>query len=58
MSFLQILSEIHEKLVVQQMTEFIEKQLIYYKCQSGYRKNHSYTFNETLRRYQNIHEQD
>ena len=40
-SILPILSKIYEKLVLQQMTKFIEKQLIYYKHQSGYRKNHS-----------------
>ena len=42
-SILPILSKIYEKLVLQQMTEFIEKQLIYHKHQSGYRKNHSTT---------------
>ena len=42
-SVLPILSKIYEKLVLQQMTEFIEKQLIYHKHQSGYRKNHSTT---------------
>ena len=39
----QILSKIYEKLVLQQMTEFIEKQAIYHKHQSGYRNNHSTT---------------
>ena len=34
-SILLILSKIYEKLVLQQMTEFIEKQLIYDKHQSG-----------------------
>ena len=38
-----ILSKIYERLVLQQMTEFIEKQLIYHKHQSRYRKNHSTT---------------
>ena len=42
-SILPILSKIYEKLVLQQMTEFIEKQLIYHKHQSGYRKNRSTT---------------
>ena len=40
---LPIISKIYEKLILQQMTEFIEKQLIYHKYQSGYRKNHSAT---------------
>ena len=34
-SILSILSKIYEKLVLQQMIEFIEKQLIYHKHQSG-----------------------
>ena len=38
-SVLPIISEICEKLVLQQMTEFIEKKLIYHTHQSGYRKN-------------------
>ena len=42
-SILPILSKVYEKLVLQQMTEFIKKQLIYHKHQSGYRKNHSTT---------------
>ena len=40
---LPIIFRIYEKLILQQMTEFIEKQLIYHKYQSGYRKNHSAT---------------
>ena len=40
---LRIISKIYKKLILQQMTEFIEKQLIYHKYQSGYRKNHSAT---------------
>ena len=40
-SILQILSKICKKLVLQQMTEFIEKRLIYSNHQSGYSKNHS-----------------
>ena len=40
---LPIISKIYKKLILQQMTEFIEKQLIYHKYQSGYRKNHSAT---------------
>ena len=42
-SILPILSKTYEKLVLQQMTEFIKKRLIYHKHQSRYRKNHSTT---------------
>ena len=40
-SILPILSKINETLVLQQMTEFIEKKIIYHKYQSIYRKNNS-----------------
>ena len=38
---LSILSKIYEKVVLEQITNFTEKKLIYYLYQSGYRKNHS-----------------
>ena len=40
-STLPILSKIYERVVLQQITNFIEKKLIYHHDQSGYRKNHS-----------------
>ena len=46
-------SKIYEKLVLQQVTEFIEKQLIYHKFQPGYRKNHS-TTTLSMKLYSNI----
>ena len=50
-SILPKLSKIYERLVLQEMTEFIEKRLIYCKHQSEYIKKSlkNYTFNETLR---------
>ena len=38
---LLILSKIYERVVVERITNFIEKKLIYHHYQSGYRKNHS-----------------
>ena len=40
-SILPILSKIYERVVLEQITNFIEKKLIYHHYQSGYRKNHS-----------------
>ena len=40
-SILPILSKIYERVVLQQITNIIEKKLIYHHYQSGYRKNHS-----------------
>ena len=40
-SILPILSKIYERVVLEQITNFIEKKLIYHHSQSGYRKNHS-----------------
>ena len=40
-SILPILSKVHEKQVLHQITDFIETQQVYNKHQSGYRKNHS-----------------
>ena len=40
-SFLPMLSKIYERVVLEQMTNIIEKKLIYHHYQSGYRKNHS-----------------
>ena len=40
-SILPILSKIYERVVLEQITNFIEKNLIYHHYQSGYRKNHS-----------------
>ena len=36
-----ILSKIYKRVVLEQITNFIEKKLIYHHFQSGYRKNHS-----------------
>ena len=41
MSLLPILSKFYEKIILQQMTLYIEKVIIYHHYQSGYRKNHS-----------------
>ena len=40
-SILSILSKIYEIVVLEQITNFIEKNLIYHHYQSGYRKNYS-----------------
>ena len=40
-SILPILSEIYERFYLEQITNFIEKKLIYHHYQSGYCKNHS-----------------
>ena len=40
-SILPILSKVYERVVLEQITNFIEKKLIYHHRQSGYRKNHS-----------------
>ena len=40
-SILLILSKFYERVVLEQITNFIEKKLIYHHSQSGYRKNHS-----------------
>ena len=40
-SILPILSKVYERVVLGQITSFIEKKLIYYHDQSGYHKNHS-----------------
>ena len=40
-SILPILSEIYERFNLEQITNFIEKKLIYHHYQSGYWKNHS-----------------
>ena len=42
-SILPILSKADERVVLEQITDFIEKKLIYHHYQSGYRKNHSTT---------------
>ena len=40
-SILPILSKIYERVVLEQITNIIERKLIYRHYQSGYRKNHS-----------------
>ena len=40
-SVLPILSKIYERVVLEQITNIIEKKLIYHHYQSDYRKNHS-----------------
>ena len=40
-SILPILSKIYERVVLEQITNFIEKKLIYHHYQPGYRKDHS-----------------
>ena len=40
-SILPVLSKVHEKLVLQQLTVFIERESIYHQYQSDYRKNQS-----------------
>ena len=40
-SILPTLSKIYERVVLEQITKFIEKNLIYHHYQSGYCKNHS-----------------
>ena len=40
-SILPILSKIYKRVVLEQITNFIEKKLIYHHYQSSYRKNHS-----------------
>ena len=40
-SILPVLSKVHEKLVLQQLTIFIERESVYHHYQSDYRKNHS-----------------
>ena len=42
-SILPILSKADERVVLEQITDFIEKKLIYHHYQSRYRKNHSTT---------------
>lgn len=42
-SILPILSKVHEKQVLRQITDFIETHQVYKKHQSGYRKSHSIT---------------
>ena len=39
-SFLPILLKIYERVALEEITNFIEKKLIYHHYQSGYRKNH------------------
>ena len=39
-SILPILSKIYERVVLEQITNFIEKKLIYHHYQFGYRKNY------------------
>ena len=40
-SILSVLSKIYEKIVLQQLVVFIERESVYHQHQSGYRKNHS-----------------
>ena len=40
-SILPVLSKVHEKLVLQQLAVFIERESVYHQYQSGYRNNHS-----------------
>ena len=40
-SILPLLSKVYEKLVLQQLAVFIERESVYHQYQSGYRKNHS-----------------
>jgi len=40
-SVLPVLSKVYEKVILQQMTKFIENELVYHTYQSGFRKNHS-----------------
>ena len=40
-SILPILSKIYERVALEEITNFIEKKLIYHHYQSGYHKNHS-----------------
>ena len=40
-SILPIFSKIYERVALEEITNFIEKKLIYHHYQSGYRKNHS-----------------
>ena len=40
-SIIPILSKIYERVVLEQITNFIEKNPIYHHYQSGYRKNHA-----------------
>ena len=40
-SILPVLSKVYEKLVLQQLAVFIERESVYDQYQSGYRKNHS-----------------
>ena len=40
-SILPVLSKVYEKLVLQQLAVFIERESVYHQYQSGYRKNHS-----------------
>ena len=41
-SILPILSKLYERVVLEQITNFIEKKLIYHHHQSGYPKNRSF----------------
>ena len=40
-SILPVLSKVFEKLVLQQLAVFIERESVYHQYQSGYRNNHS-----------------
>ena len=40
-SILPVLSKVYEKLVLQQLAVFIERESVYHQYQSGYRNNHS-----------------
>ena len=40
-SILPVLSKVYEKLVLQQLAVFIERESVYHQYQLGYRKNHS-----------------
>ena len=40
-SILPVLSKFYEKLVLQQLAVFIERESVYHQYQSGYRKNYS-----------------
>ena len=40
-SILPLLSKIYQRVLLEQISKFTEKELIYHHYQSGYRKNHS-----------------
>ena len=52
-SILPVLSKVYEKLVLQQLAVFIERESVYHQYQSGYRKNHS-TATLLLKRHDDI----